>query len=61
MKNFRPGERIGQNFEIMGLDRLDFGKFPQKSFVTASLDACTNWAMRTVMAFLLGVGTGNNF
>ena len=33
LENFRSLERIGQRFEIIGLDRLDFGKFPQESFV----------------------------
>jgi hypothetical protein len=33
MEDFRALERIGQGFETVGLDRLDLGKFPQKSFV----------------------------
>jgi len=33
VEDFRPEERIGQGFEAVGLNRFDFGKFAQKSFV----------------------------
>jgi len=50
VKDFRPVERIDQGFEAVGLCRLDIGKSRKKASSTTSLAACTNWAMRTVMA-----------
>jgi hypothetical protein len=33
LEDFRTLERIGERFEVIRLNRLDFGKFPQESFV----------------------------
>ena len=33
MKNLRTLKRIGKSFEVVSLNRFDFGKLPQKSFI----------------------------